>query len=68
MWNASALKSRTYGEFMLFLKQVHYKAETLNPLNRYKYHSRVVAATIPSPHLTEETISPEAGGRGNTLR
>ena len=44
--------------FMLFLKQVHGKAETLKPLNRYKYHSYVVAATIPSPHLKEETISP----------
>ena len=37
--------------FMLFLKQAHCKAETLKPLNHYKYHSHVVAATIPSPTL-----------------
>ena len=30
---------------------MHYKAETLKPLNRYKYHSHVVAATIPFPAL-----------------
>ena len=33
-----------------------YKAETLKPPNRYKYHSHIVAATIPSPTL---------GGRDN---
>ena len=36
---------------MLFLKQVLCKAETLKPLNRYRYRSHVVAATIPSPAL-----------------
>ena len=41
---------------MLFLKQVHSKAETLKPLDRYKFDSHIVAATIPAPAL---------GGRDN---
>ena len=37
---------------------VHYKAVVNVIPEQFRYHSFLVVATIPFPHLTKETISP----------